>query len=165
MLCMFANELHNYHHAIGIFSTSFRFDLMLSVLEISFIQDLFLHAVGHQLKRHWHANAAGRFFLASRQGLSSSLITRGSPLLRSPRLFAHFPPDRTLVFCNCSSSYPRQWWSGVCCRDFIHSLCTACSCSSSWFCFVMWLKVGCPSPETPTKSLRNRGDQPTAHRV
>lgn len=51
---------------------------------------LLLHAVGLQLKRHWHVNTAGRFFLASRQGLGSSLITQCSSLFRSSCLLVLF---------------------------------------------------------------------------
>lgn len=77
---------------------------------------LLLHAVGLQLKRHWHVNTAGRFFLASRQGLGSSLITQCSPLFRSSCLL--------VLFLKISYSFSSWYLSLVCLSyfDSIHSL-------------------------------------------
>lgn len=111
---------------------------------------LLLHAVGLQLKRHWHVNAAGRFFLASRQGLGSSLITQCSPLFRSSCLL--------VLFLKISYSFSSWYLSLVCLTyfDSIHSLRTTCSPCYLFtdslcllvqmlillVCFVKWLKVG-----------------------
>lgn len=141
-VCKWAAQMWSCDRYFILIHIDFHFDLMLSVLEIFCIP--ILHTVGHQLKQHWHVNTAGRFFLASRQALSSSLITQGSPLLRSPCLFPHS------LWISHSFLYLLviiAWWY-ILLTLVSSALCTACSachlcllticvclskCSSSWF--------------------------------
>lgn len=106
-------------------------------------------------------------FLASRQALSSSPITRGSPLFRSPCLFSlclwishsffSFVPagNHHMVRCFTYLDFIRS----------LHSLFNMSSVFADSLCLlvhmlillVCWLKVGCPYSERVTKSPCNRG--------
>ena len=129
----------------------------------------FFHlTVGHQLKQHWHINTAGRFFLASRQGLNSSLITQGSPLqiflslhsfsldltlvtILPVEITPWWSVSLTLMSCIPSAQLVHHvicvYWQAVFAYTHAHSLGLLC---------VIWLKVGCPYPERLTKSPCNR---------